>query len=116
MNLSPASAENAPIHKRSILGAPGTCRGRALLSGGPTPLPSTCWSLLCLLCLDIGHAHTAALVGEGTDGARPVALHCFDRRRGMGHFMQLELGQFDIVDVPGLGIQLLAPDRIERLF
>ena len=56
------------------------------------------------------------MIGEGTDGTRPVALHFFDRRRGMGHFMELELGQFDIVDVPDLGIQLLASGRIERLF
>ena len=30
--------------------------------------------------------------------------------------MEVELGQFDIVDIPDLGIQLLAPGRIECLF
>src|SRR5215510_14990107 len=66
--------------------------------------------------LAIRRTHTAAIIGEGTDSTRPVTLYFFDRRRGMGHFMQLELGQFDIVDVPDLGIQLLASGWIERLF
>src|SRR4029450_8991095 len=66
--------------------------------------------------LAIRRTHTAAMLGEGPDSTRPVTLDFFDRRRGMGHFMQLELGQFDIVDVPDLGIQLLASGRIERLF
>src|SRR5262249_7155384 len=68
------------------------------------------------LHLDIRRANTPTAVGERSCHAGLVASQFLDRCRGHGHLMQVEMRQLDVDDVPGLGVQLLAPRRVERPF
>jgi hypothetical protein len=66
--------------------------------------------------LDVRRANPAAAVGERAHHIWLVAPQFLDRRRGDDHLMQVEMRQLDIDDVPGCGVQLLAPRQVERPF
>src|SRR5438552_308876 len=75
-------------------------------------------SMLALLWLrlNIRRANAAATMRKGTDHAGLVAFYLLGRHRSHGQFVQVKVGEFDVDDVPGLGIQLLAPRLVEGLF
>ena len=56
------------------------------------------------------------MVAEGAYGAGLVAAQLLDCRRGHGQFMQVEMGQLDVHDVPGLGVQLFAAGGVQDPF
>src|SRR4029453_16313657 len=62
---------------------------------------------------NIGAAQAATLVRQRAAQARLVTLQRLDRRRGTDHVMQVEMRQLDVDDVLGLGVQLLAPGRVQ---
>src|SRR5262245_33513658 len=56
------------------------------------------------------------MVGKRTHHAWLIALYLFSCHRGHSQFVQVEMWQLNVDDIPGLGVQLLAPRLVEGLF
>ena len=58
---------------------------------------------------NIGGAQATAVVGQGARRTGLIPLQLLIRRRETDHFMQVELRQLGVDNIPGLGVQRLAP-------
>src|SRR6267378_4016735 len=68
------------------------------------------------LRLDIRCTNAATAVRKGAHHTGLIPFHLPGCCRCHGQFVQVEMGQLDVHNVPRRGVQLLAPGRVERSF
>jgi hypothetical protein len=74
------------------------------------------WNWRHILRLKIGGTNTATTVREWANHTGYVALYLLGSRRRHGQLVQVEVRQLDVDNVPGLGVQPLAPGRVKGAF